>query len=316
MKWSCKSLDDCLRSVPDGLQVALGLTFIAGVSAFKLELGHGIMLIDVLIIPVVCVGWFASTPRWGYVLAVVAAADSAVLAMYAETQSPLALAVASACVRLVVYVVILALLGMMRQERAGHQQAAATDRQTGAINARTFHELAEAEVRRSTRHRTHISLAYIDVDDFKSVNDRLGHAEGDRVLLEVSHVLRTDVRVSDAVGRVGGDEFAILMPETSAEAAATVIARVQEQLTRVKTSDGSPVECSIGLVTFAKPPTSVGELVSTADDLMYRAKRGGKNRVERSEHSTSAVPAHGVRSPRHPGLVQEAATTGPNDTPQ
>jgi diguanylate cyclase (GGDEF)-like protein len=278
-----------MRRLPDLVQVALGLALIAAISAFKLKLGSGVMMIDFLIIPVIGVGWFARSRRYGYLVAAVAAADSAVLAMHAETQASWHTAIITGAVRFGLYLVILALLGMMRSERAGHQRAATTDRKTGAVNAHAFNERAQTAVEHAQRHGSELSLAYIDVDDFKEINDLLGHAEGDRVLFEASHMMRSTVRESDTVGRVGGDEFAILMPETSAKSARVVIERVHGQLARVRTCAGRPVPFSIGLVTFDRPPATLGELIDAGDDLMYRAKRAGKDRIEQAERSGVAV---------------------------
>ena len=284
------TFDQYVRRLPDWVQVAIGVGLIAGLTVFKLEFGSGVMLVDFLIIPVVGVGWFASSPRYGYLVALVAAANSAVLAVYTETEASWSTAALTGSVRFVLYVAILTLLGMMRRERAGDQHAATTDRKTGAVNAHAFHERAEIEVERAQRHGGELSLAYVDLDDFKAVNDGLGHAEGDRVLLEVSHVMRTEVRATDTVGRVGGDEFAILMPETGAGAARTVIERVRSELSRVRTRDGRSIACSIGLVTFGRPPASLGELIDAGDELMYLAKQSGKDRIEQAERSGSAAP--------------------------
>ena len=292
MTTRCNSFDQLMRRLPDVVQLTIGLAMIAGLSAFKLTLGSGVMLIDFFIIPVVGVGWFARSPRYGYLVALAAAVDSAVLAVYAETQATWSTAVLTGLARFALYVVILTLLGMMRREREGHQYAATTDRKTGAVNAHTFHELAETEVARAQRNSgSELSLAYVDLDDFKQINDGLGHGEGDRVLLEVSHVMRTQVRASDTVGRVGGDEFAILMPETGAKPARGVVDRLRHELSRLQTRDGRPVPCSIGLVTFDRPPDSIGELINAGDELMYRAKQGGKDRIEQAERSGTARPS-------------------------
>ena len=163
------------------------------------------------------------------------------VAMVAETQASPGAAAAAGIARLALYLVVLGLLGMMRRERAGHQHAVATDQLTGAANARSFHAIALREVERAQRYQRDLSLAYIDVDDFKAINDRLGHPEGDHVLLEVSHMMRSVVRSSDTVARIGGDEFAILMPEIGASPARAVIERVRGELARLRTADGEPV---------------------------------------------------------------------------
>ena len=283
MQKSCSSFDRFMRRLPDALQLVVGLGIIAGLTFFKLTAGHSVTLIDFLLIPVVGVGWFASARWYGYVVAIVAASCTSVIAMIAETQSSPAAALVSGVARFALYLVVLWLLGMMRRERAAHQLEAATDQLTGVANARGFAAIAHAEIERAHRYQHELSLAFLDVDDFKGINDRLGHLEGDRVLQQVSHLMRCMVRGVDAVSRVGGDEFVILMPETDAAAARALVDRLQDQLALVMTADGTPVPCSIGLVTFARPPASLQELMEAGDSLMYRAKQNGKDRIEQAE---------------------------------
>jgi diguanylate cyclase (GGDEF)-like protein len=285
MEWTWENLDRLMRRLPDPALFIIGLAIIAGITAFKVTLGQSIPLVDFLLIPVVWVGWFAQKRSYGYVLAFAAAAASAVVAVIGVTQASLGAACTSALARFALYLFVLALLGMMRRERAGHQRDATTDQQTGAANARALRTLAAAEVARSQRSAHSLSLAYLDLDDFKAINDTLGHAEGDHVLFEVGHMMRTSVRATDSVARVGGDEFAILMPETGAKEARTVVERVRRELDRLTARDGRHVLFSIGLVTFDRPPASVDELTSAADELMYRAKHGGKDRVEQAERA-------------------------------
>ena len=287
MRTSRDSFDGYMRRLPDFLQLAIGLGLVAGLTAFKLTIGHSVTVIDFLFVPVVWVGWFASARWCGYAVAGVAAALSVMVAVVAETQASFLAASAAGIARFALYLVVLGLLGMMRRERAGHQHSVATDQLTGAANARSFRAIALAEVGRAQRNQHELSLAYIDVDDFKAINDRLGHPEGDHVLLEVSHVMRSSVRATDTVARIGGDEFAILMPEIGASSARVVIERVRGELARLRTAEGGPVPCSIGLVTFDRPPTSLKELVAAGDELLYRAKDNGKDRIEQAERTGS-----------------------------
>jgi diguanylate cyclase (GGDEF)-like protein len=293
MRSSRGNLDETLRSVPDPLLFAIGLALVAGIAALEASWGRGVPIVDFLLIAVLGVGWYARSRWYGYGLAAVAAAVSVVIPLSGEMHLPVEAAVASGAARLTLYLVMLVLLGMMRRERAGHQKAAGTDQQTGAANVRAFQMTALSEIKRAQRYHHDLSLAYMDVDDFKAVNDRLGHVEGDHVLLEVSHVMRGVVRSVDTVARVGGDEFAILMPETDAASARAVIDRVRGEIALLRTVDGEPVRCSIGLVTFIRPPASLKELVDAGDDLMYRAKENGKNRLEQAERSGLRVVAAG-----------------------
>ena len=175
----------------------------------------------------------------------------------------------------------------LEQER----ELARTDYLTGAINGRHFGELAEGEILRARRHGHPFSIAFMDVDDFKSINDRLGHSAGDRLLKTVAETLRRSVRDVDAVARLGGDEFAVLMPETGEAAARVAVARLRRRLREEAGRGGWPVTFSIGVVTFDDPPASVDEMMRAADELMYAAKRHGKDTV-RHRVAGPDQPAH------------------------
>jgi diguanylate cyclase (GGDEF)-like protein len=163
---------------------------------------------------------------------------------------------------------------------------------TGIRNAHAFRESADAEVARSTRYGRPVTLAYIDADGFKGVNDRLGHSAGDRVLRIIAQTLAAKVRAVDVVARLGGDEFGVLLPETGPDAALAVLRKLHPALNKSMVREGVPVTFCIGAVTSMRPPKSVDELLQRADALMYEVKRAGKNgvRTEVLDHDTAAGP--------------------------
>jgi diguanylate cyclase (GGDEF)-like protein len=178
------------------------------------------------------------------------------------------------------FMLVLAHLASAFRKSLEHERGLARrDFLTGAVNARHFDELAASEINRARRHRHPFTVAYMDVDNFKLVNDRHGHNAGDRLLRVVADTIRRNVRVVDAVARLGGDEFAVLMPETGEEAAQLVVRRVRRRLLEAVRAEGWPVTFSIGVVTWDAPPDSVGEMLRAADAQMYAAKRHGKNAV-------------------------------------
>jgi diguanylate cyclase (GGDEF)-like protein len=277
-------LDARLRRLPDPAVLAIGLAVIACLASFKLIAGRSIPMVDFYLVPVAGVGWLTSSRTYGYVAALTAAVVSIVLAEVTTSPSPpLGAATAAGAARLVLYVVVLSFLSAMRRMQLEHETEARTDALTGAANARSFRDVATAEIERSRRYGHELSLLYLDIDDFKAINDHLGHAEGDDVLVHVSHVLRSVVRSIDTVARLGGDEFAVLMPETDIAAAHTLTMRLKVELARTTAEDGRPVPCSMGLVTFAEAPASLRELLDAGDDLMYQAKQNGKDRIEEAE---------------------------------
>ncbi len=130
---------------------------------------------------------------------------------------------------------------------------------------------------RAARYQHPFTLAYIDLDNFKLVNDRFGHATGDRALSTVAGFIREHSRRTDALARLGGDEFALLLPETDEDVARAAIAKLRKGLTQEMQRHGWPVTFSIGVVTCRACPGSADELIAAADRLMYSVKNGGKD---------------------------------------
>jgi diguanylate cyclase (GGDEF)-like protein len=157
--------------------------------------------------------------------------------------------------------------------------SARTDYLTGAINNRFFHELAQREIDRSARYQRPLTVAFIDVDNFKAVNDQFGHSIGDRVLEVIAHTMRQHLRKTDIVARVGGDEFAILLPEIGADDAPKLISKMQQILLEKMQKNKWAVTFSIGVLTLNSPPGSVDEMLDMADKEMYSVKNSGKNNI-------------------------------------
>lgn len=155
-----------------------------------------------------------------------------------------------------------------------------TDYLTGVANRRLFFELANVEINKAHRYRRPITLVYLDLDNFKTINDTMGHDTGDRVLLLVAHTMKMNIRVSDTITRLGGDEFAVMLPETGATAAAIVIDKIFKSLEKIIRRNKWPVTFSCGVYTFVSPPLSVDLMVYKADQLMREAKQAGKNQIK------------------------------------
>jgi diguanylate cyclase (GGDEF)-like protein len=181
--------------------------------------------------------------------------------------------------RLVFFLLTVWLVGRLRRTMASIRQMAMTDSLTGVYNARTFFDLLQKEMARSRRYRRPLSLVYLDVDNFKTVNDTLGHQTGNIVLSTVAAALRESVRRMDIVARMGGDEFSMLLPETGEDAARKMVERAQENLLREAGKKGWPVTVSIGVATFHCVDCTADDIIRKADDLMYQVKRSGKNGI-------------------------------------
>ncbi len=154
-----------------------------------------------------------------------------------------------------------------------------TDYLTGLYNARTFTKISVKEIERARRYSRHFTVGFMDVDNFKQVNDRFGHKSGDELLKTVAQVFRDSLRKVDFAARIGGDEFIILLPETGALPAKIVFSRLMDKLRYTMEMKEWPVTFSFGVITFNTAPKSVDEMMSKADALMYEAKNNGKNAI-------------------------------------
>jgi diguanylate cyclase (GGDEF)-like protein len=179
-------------------------------------------------------------------------------------------------------------LGALKNRLEGEELLARTDALTQIPNRRAFFEAAHLELERARRHRRPLAIAYLDLDDFKLVNDRHGHAEGDALLVTVARTLRRATRAVDAVARLGGDEFGLLLPETDAAMADAFLTRLRATLLAAVERQGWQVGFSIGAAVFLTPPANVDELTARADALMYRAKREAKGSVRLGAFSGDA----------------------------
>lgn len=158
------------------------------------------------------------------------------------------------------------------------EHLANTDQLTGLKNRRAIIETLENEYKRVERHLHSLSLLMLDIDHFKEVNDTLGHLEGDDVLHKVAKVITDTCRETDSVGRYGGEEFLIVLPETPVEAAYELAERIRQAVSTCTTSNGNNVTCSIG-VSSLKPGKTILDLIKKSDDRAYKAKDLGRNRV-------------------------------------
>ncbi len=169
-----------------------------------------------------------------------------------------------------------------KQLRKLMEHLAYTDDLTELNNRRNFFSLARVEMRKSKRHNRPLSLAALDLDHFKSINDTYGHKAGDITLRQVAKLLKAHCREEDIVARIGGEEFAILFPESSLESARQSVERLREQieaLTIEFDKHSFSLTISAGLTQMAEGDSTIDETLARADKALYDAKEGGRNRV-------------------------------------
>jgi len=258
------------------VEVLLAVALIGGLDFFT---GTEVSFTIFYLVPVMFATWFISR-RAGLVIAVLSTVvwvwlDSMSSMVYSSPFVP----VWNGVVRLASLLVVMQLVHLMRDARRRQAQLANTDSLTRVANGRSFSDRATLELAFARRMNSPLTMAYIDLDRFKRVNDTLGHTEGDRLLRVVAEALARRLRVTDMVARLGGDEFGVLLPNTDALKAPEVLESLMEAVREAV--DGSwEVGCTIGAVTFERAPESVDFMVRTADSLMYRGKHAGRGRIE------------------------------------
>jgi diguanylate cyclase (GGDEF)-like protein len=194
-----------------------------------------------------------------------------------------------ATVRLGLLVIFSHLLAFQCGRLRLESENARFDPLTGVRTAAGFFSDTEILWGLATRQGHTTTLAYLDVDNFKLVNDAHGHAAGDAALKAVATTLVETVRATDVVGRLGGDEFAVLLPETPSEGAALVLDRLHDRVLRLAQERGWPIAVSVGAVVIRPPYPPFAEALRAADQLMYRAKQAGKSRIVIESAAESAA---------------------------
>jgi diguanylate cyclase (GGDEF)-like protein len=180
----------------------------------------------------------------------------------------------------VTFLVVSLLIAGLRKSLLRERILSSSDVLTGLANRHSFYTQAGIALALCQRSQKPVSLAYMDLDNFKQVNDTRGHASGDDVLRKVGEILVSCLRTSDVAARVGGDEFVILLPDTTAESARIVLEKIRARLAEAPDVQAFSVTASIGAVSYAQAPTDITVMIKAADELMYRVKGGGKDGIQ------------------------------------
>ena len=189
--------------------------------------------------------------------------------------------------RVFTFAMAVVLTGALRRMYDILQERSLRDALTDAVNASYFLVLLRSEIARAARSGQPFTLAYLDLDDFKSVNTQHGHLKGDAVLRAVVETARQNIRGIDIIARLGGDEFALIFPQTDELSAVRVLNRLQAGLREAMRGLHVETSASIGALIVRSPAVTADEVLSAGDELMFRAKKEGKDRVV---HETLRAP--------------------------
>jgi diguanylate cyclase (GGDEF)-like protein len=182
--------------------------------------------------------------------------------------------------KIIIYVAFAVILDKLNRSLKQMKVMSLTDFSTGAANTRAFMSMLENEIERAARYGHPVTMMFMDMDNFKEVNDSFGHSAGNELLRLTVMTIKENVRSTDVVARMGGDEFAVLMPETDFESAKMAVEKIHSHLMGLSDKLRRGTTFSIGMVTYSKAPSSSDEVVKAADGLMYEVKNSGKNAVK------------------------------------
>lgn len=260
-----------------GYEVGMGLFYLGPVALAAWGAGRWP---GVFVAALCCVIWYV--------------ADWAAGAVYSHPAIP----VWNALIRFGSFLIVGLLLTTLRQRLRALKRLATTDALTGLFSRHALGDRLRHDIALTQRRQSALTLAYVDVDDFKLVNDTHGHAQGDHLLQLVGSVLMRSTRKSDTAARVGGDEFVVVMPDTDGQGAAQVIQKIAREFQDAFGASHLQATCSIGVVTFQDTALlSPSRAMAVADELMYRVKRKGKDAVEFAVWGSAGRGASDLRSP-------------------
>jgi len=264
-------------SRPVVLAFALVLVFLLGVLDYVS--GFEIALSFFYLVPIGIVTWYLGQKE-GFALALLSSLAWAISNRLAgETYSHEFIRYWNTGIRLSIFLVVVEILSNLHKSLAKERSLSRVDFLTGIYNRREFYFRANQEILNCKRFNHPLTVVVMDVDSFKFINDKQGHQAGDILLRMIAQTILSSIRKTDVVARMGGDEFAILFPDTNQDGACRVLTKVKEIVTEKMQEMGYPVTLSFGAITFIMPCDSTDEILSKADQLMYSAKANGKNEI-------------------------------------
>jgi diguanylate cyclase (GGDEF)-like protein len=232
------------------------------------------------LIPIIFVTWFSD--RWVGIFVSGASAMAWLMAdlMVGQIYSLWIIPYWNSIMRFGIFLVNVYLLSKLKGALELEKTLSRIDSLTGIANGKYFIELVNSELIRSNKNNLPFTIAYMDLDDLKIVNDRFGHNEGDIVLLTVAGIIRNNIGTIDTVGRLGGDEFAILFPGMGAEKSQGIIPKIHKSLLDAMLENKWGITLSVGVGTFKGANFSVEEILRLTESLMYSVKNAGKSGIK------------------------------------
>ena len=275
-----KKLLAYISLLPRSAVIAIGLVLVLALGVVDYLTGYEWAFSIFYLLPVFLVTWYAGL-KWG----VVASALSGLTLLAADLvsghqYSHPAISYWNMLVMTATFLIIAYTIAHLNKVLAAERTFARTDALTGVSNTKHFEEMADRILRQNEKESRQCALAYIDLDNFKAINDNYGHSTGDQLLKMAAGIIKTNLREEDVVARLGGDEFGVILSVASQAAAEEIFERIRDNFTFEMQKRKWPVTFSGGVVLFEKCSASIDQMIGMADRLMYTVKKNGKNCIK------------------------------------
>jgi diguanylate cyclase (GGDEF)-like protein len=268
------------EKLPKPFLTFIGFLLVLAIGSLDTVTSYDFSVSFLYLFPVILVAWYEG----GLTATVISIFSTLIWSMSAlvsgHIYSHFAIPVWNALMVLAMFLIVGYSITVIKKLLLKEREHAHTDDLTGAVNIGFFYEQAGVEISRSAIYKRSFTLACINIDNLKHLNDAFGHIAGDYLLHEASQIMRATVRSTDIVSRLGGAQFAILMPETKNENAGIIIHKVQEHLLDMVKKNAWPVTFSTGVVTCDDPAYTISYLIKMAEDLVKAAEETGQNLVK------------------------------------
>jgi diguanylate cyclase (GGDEF)-like protein len=274
-----KIIDNNLSALTTPTNLALAISLVILIGGLDTITGNEMAFTIFYVLPIALATWYCGRKHGVFI-----ALFSAILWLIADlsgikTYSSEWIPYWNASVRFSMFLLISILVSIVKRQLLNEEKLADVDSLTGISNRHAFIETLDMEIERYNRYKDPFTIAFIDLDSFKLVNDTMGHHIGDKVLITVSETLARDIRHSDMCARIGGDEFTILLLKSGFDESAMILSKLHMALNSAMKQQLWPITFSIGAITVDMPCNSSAKLLKVSDALMYKVKLSTKNNL-------------------------------------
>lgn len=253
------------------------LMLICVVGCLDFITGYDLSLLVFYLAPILVCVWFIGRAA-GYTVTVICIAVALAIEYHTGRYAGTGIFIWNGIGVSLIYFMLSHAVSGLKASLMREQMLSRTDSLTGLANSRHFYEIMKDELNRARRYGRRLTLAFIDCDGFKKINDAHGHRTGDEVLRTIGVTIRNSIRVTDYAARIGGDEFCVLLTESESEE--VVLSKIRDAVGRIMSEKGWAVTLSIGAAVFKNVPQKAEDMMKKADKLMYDVKMKGKNSVK------------------------------------